>query len=203
MKTKTQQTRCPWCGDDAIYQAYHDTEWGVPETREPKLFEFLLLEGMQAGLSWITILKRREQIGQALAGFDPKVLARFNKRDVTRAMNTPGMIRHELKVTAAINNAKAYLQLIDKGQTLFDLLWSMVDYRVQINRRHSMQDVPAATPLSTQMAKVLKQAQFSFVGPTICYALMQATGMVNDHLQDCYRFDDCVAIAEQCREVTV
>ncbi len=181
------QKRCPWSGDDPLYIEYHDKEWGVPVHDDQVLFEFLILEGMQAGLSWITILRKRENFRRAFAGFDPEKVARFGKRDVARLMGDAGIIRNELKIHAAVANAKAVLQLHDEGRTLDEYLWQFVDGTPRINRRRGMKDVPAKTPQSDAMSLDLKKRGFKFIGSTICYAHMQATGMVNDHITSCFR----------------
>lgn len=179
--------RCPWCGDDPLYQAYHDTEWGVPVHDERTLFEFLMLEGAQAGLSWITILRKRENYRRAFHGFDPERVARYNRRSVERLMADAGIVRNRLKIEAAIGNARAFLE-IQESQGSFDrYIWNFVDGRPIVNRFKGLSEVPATTPLAEQISKDLKQRGFRFVGPTIVYAHMQATGMVNDHLVTCPR----------------
>lgn len=185
--TTAYPSRCPWCGDDPLYVAYHDNEWGVPCHDERKLFEFLLLEGAQAGLSWLTILRKRENYRRAFAAFDVEAIARYGERDVTRLLNDAGIVRNRLKIAAAIDNAHATLRLYDQGDTLDRLLWQFVDGRPRINRWRTLDEVPAVTPEATAMAKELKQRGFRFVGPTVMYAYMQATGMVNDHLLSCPR----------------
>lgn len=185
--TDHQPDRCPWCGDDPLYVAYHDNEWGVPCHDERKLFEFLLLEGAQAGLSWLTILRKRENYRRAFAAFDVEAIARYGQRDVTRLLNDAGIVRNRLKIAAAIDNAHATLQLYEQGDTLDRLLWQFVDGRPRINRWRTLDEVPAVTPEATAMAKELKRRGFRFVGPTVMYAYMQATGMVNDHLLSCPR----------------
>jgi DNA-3-methyladenine glycosylase I len=181
------KTRCPWSGDDPLYVEYHDTEWGVPVHDDRKLFEFLILEGMQAGLSWITILRKRENFRRAFAGFDPEKVARFGKRDITRLMADAGIIRNELKVLAAVSNAQSFLRVREELGSFDKYMWQFVGGKPRVNRRRSIRDVPAATPQSDAMSRDLKQRGFKFVGTTICYAHMQATGMVNDHLTTCFR----------------
>lgn len=181
------KTRCWWCGDDTLYRSYHDKEWGVPLRDSERLFEFLMLEGMQAGLSWITILRKREHLRKVFANFNPEKVARFNENKVERLMNDAGIIRSRRKIMAVINNARIYLHLLEQGDNFSEYLWRFTDGKVIQNSWRLMEQVPASTPLSKQMAKTLKQAGFSFVGETICYAFMQAVGMVNDHLADCYR----------------
>ncbi|MBI5861212.1 MAG: DNA-3-methyladenine glycosylase I [Rhodocyclales bacterium] len=180
-------TRCPWCGDDPLYTAYHDTEWGVPCTDERTLFEFLILEGAQAGLSWITILRKRENYRRAFDGFDAQKLARYDETDIARLLADPGIVRNRLKIGAAIANARALLALHAEGQSLDNLLWSVVGGQPQVNRFHTLDEIPAATAASHTLSKELARRGFKFVGPTICYALLQATGRVNDHLLSCPR----------------
>ncbi len=179
--------RCPWCGDDPLYVAYHDSEWGVPCHDERTLFEFLILEGAQAGLSWITILRKRENYRHAFDGFDSNKIARYGEQNVTRLLGDAGIVRNRLKIAAAIDNAKAMLALHESGGTLDALFWQFVDGRPVINHWQSMAEVPAFTPAAIALSKELKQRGFRFVGPTIIYSLMQAIGMVNDHLVTCPR----------------
>ena len=179
--------RCPWCGDDPLYVAYHDTEWGVPCHDERALFEFLILEGAQAGLSWITILRKRENYRRAYHGFDAQKIARYGAKDVARLLADAGIVRNRLKVAASIDNARATLDLYEQGGSLDQLLWSFVDGRPRINRWKSMSEIPAITPQAEAMSKELKRRGFRFIGPTVMYAHMQATGMVNDHLVSCPR----------------
>jgi DNA-3-methyladenine glycosylase I len=180
--------RCAWSGTDPLYVEYHDKEWGVPVHDDGKLFEFLILEGMQAGLSWITILRKRENFRRAFAGFDPEKIARFGKRDIARLMGDAGIIRNELKVRAAVTNAQAMLRVRDAFGSLDNYMWQFVGGAPVINRRRGMKDIPASTPQSDAMSKDLKARGFKFVGTTICYAHMQATGMVNDHATSCFRY---------------
>ena len=176
--------RCFWCNDDPLYQAYHDQEWGVP-SRDPRhLFEMLLLEGAQAGLSWITVLKKRERYREVLLGFDPGRLAVMSDEYIEQLMQDPGIIRNRLKLKAARQNAQAWLRLEEPVA----LLWSFVGGSPRINHFVDRSEVPAVTPQAEAMSKVLKKAGFTFVGPTICYAFMQATGMVMDHTTDCDRY---------------
>ncbi len=186
--------RCPWCGDDPLYVAYHDTEWGAPCHEERRLFEFLILEGAQAGLSWITILRKRESYQRAFDGFDPEIMAHYGDADMARLMADVGIVRNRLKISAAITNARALLDLYDSGSTLDDLLWSFVDGRPVHNTFRSMSEVPAQTPASQRMSKELTRRGFKFVGPTICYANMQSMGMVNDHLISCPRHAELSAL---------
>jgi len=179
--------RCPWCGDDPLYVAYHDKEWGVPCHDERTLFEFLILEGAQAGLSWITILRKRENYRRAFDGFDPEKVARYGEADVARLLGNAGIVRNKLKIAAAIDNARATLALYDAGLTLDTLLWQFVDGNPVINRWQRLDQVPVFTPAAEALSKDLKRRGFRFVGPTVIYSHMQATGMVNDHLVSCPR----------------
>ena len=178
--------RCEWVTDDPLYIQYHDTEWGVPVYDEAQLFECLILEGQQAGLNWLTVLKKRENLRRAYAGFNPARLAQFNQQDFNRLMSDEGIIRNRLKVNAAIQNAKALLNLHDQGESLSTLLWECVEGQPQINNWQCSGDVPVMTPVSKAMSTLLKKRGFTFVGATICYAFMQAVGMVNDHVVGCH-----------------
>ena len=185
--------RCLWCGDDPLYVAYHDQEWGVPLHDDRALFEFLILEGAQAGLSWITILRKRDHYRAAFDGFDPAKVARYDQRQVARLLNDPGIVRNRLKIASAIINAGKLLALQEKfagdGQDggFSEYLWRFVDGKPVHNAWRSQSELPAQTPLSVAMSKDLAAQGFKFVGPTICYSLMQAVGLVNDHLVDCFR----------------
>jgi DNA-3-methyladenine glycosylase I len=183
--------RCPWCGSDPLYMAYHDHEWGVPLHDERRLFEMLTLEGAQAGLSWLTILRKREGYRRAFAGFDPQLVAEFGDADVTRLLGDPGIVRNRLKVASTISNARAVLEVQARYGSLDAFLWQFVDGKPIRNKWRSMSEIPASTPLSDVMSKEFKRHGFRFVGSTICYAHMQATGMVNDHLTSCFRYDQC------------
>lgn len=180
--------RCAWCGDDPIYQAYHDHEWGVPCHDDDKLFAMLCLEGVQAGLSWITILKKRKAYYEAFDGFDAVKIAQYDSRKVDELMNNEGIIRHRLKIEAIISNAKAYLK-IKQNQSFNDYVWGIVaNHQSQtplINHPKDINDIPTQTQASQALSKRLKKDGFKFVGPTICYAYMQACGMVDDHVIDC------------------
>jgi DNA-3-methyladenine glycosylase I len=178
--------RCGWCGTDPIYVAYHDTEWGVPERDPRALWEKLILDGFQAGLSWITILRKREAFRAAFAGFDPEAIARWGEAEVAHLLSDPGIVRHRGKIEATIGNARAYLA-ISEGEGFDTFLWKHVDGRPVQNHFATLEEVPAETPVSRAMAKELKSSGFRFCGPTIVYAVMQATGMVNDHLVGCPR----------------
>jgi DNA-3-methyladenine glycosylase I len=183
----SEPTRCDWCGRDPLYVAYHDQEWGVPQHDERTLFEFLLLEGAQAGLSWITILRKREGYRQAFAGFDPERIARFGEPDMARLLANPAIVRNRLKIEAAITNARALLRLYEAGSTLHERLWRQVDGRPVQNSWLCSEQVPATSRQSEAMSRDLRTLGFKFVGPTMCYALMQALGLVNDHLVGCFR----------------
>jgi DNA-3-methyladenine glycosylase I len=183
-----QITRCPWASTE-LMAAYHDREWGVPLHDDRKLFEFLILEGAQAGLSWNTILNRREGYRKAFARFDPKKVAAFGRRDIARLMKDAGIIRNRLKIESAVRNAKAFLEIQRVFGSFDSFIWQFVGGKPLVNRRRSMRDVPARTPESDAMSKDLKRRGFNFVGSTICYAFMQAVGMVNDHLVDCFRYN--------------
>jgi len=184
---KGEPIRCAWCGDDSPYRAYHDTEWGVPCRNEVQLFEMLTLEGAQAGLSWITILRKREGYRRAFQGFDPEVVARFGEADVERLLGDAGIVRNRLKVASTIANARAVLDLRARGASLTEVLWRHVDGIPRQNHWRTLAEVPAKIAESDAMSRELKRLGFRFVGSTICYALMQAVGMVNDHTTDCFR----------------
>ena len=180
-------TRCGWCGTDLLYVSYHDEEWGVPVHDDRKLFEFLILEGAQAGLSWITILRKREAYRQAFAAFDAERVARFNARNVERLLRNPGIVRNRLKVESAVKNARAFLRVQDEFGSFAAYQWRFVDGRPRQNRPRALTDIPAKTNESDALSKDLKRRGFGFVGSTIIYAHMQAVGMVNDHLVGCFR----------------
>ena len=183
-------TRCPWCGDDPVYVAYHDTEWGVPVHEEHRHFEFIILEGAQAGLSWITILKRRDGYRRAFGDFDPEKVARFGEEEIGRLRNDTGIIRNERKIRAAVKNAQAFLSIQEEFGSFDSYIWEFVGGQPLINEFQDMAGVPAQTELSQKISKDLKRRGFSFVGPTIIYAHMQATGLVNDHLTSCFRHQE-------------
>jgi DNA-3-methyladenine glycosylase I len=184
--------RCPWAETDPVYSAYHDDEWGVPLKDSGKLFEALILDGAQAGLSWITILKRRDGYRAVFDSFDPKKMAAYTEKDVERLMTDTRIIRNRRKILSAIENAKAYRKMADEGIDFSDWLWSYVDHTPIIHHYETMREVPANTELSDRIAKDLKKRGFSFVGSTIIYAFMQAVGMVNDHLKGCFRSSDAM-----------
>ena len=182
-----QLKRCWWCGEDELYMRYHDEEWGVPVHDERELFEFLCLEGAQAGLSWITILRKRDNYRRAFDNFDAHKIARYPDKKIAALLQDPGIVRNRLKVNGFVKNARAYLQLLEEGSSLDSYLWDFVGGETLHNHRRKMSDVPATTAESDAMAKALKKRGFTFVGSTICYAFMQAAGLVNDHLVECYR----------------
>jgi len=179
-------SRCGWCLGDDLYLDYHDKEWGLPLFDDQTLFEFLILEGAQAGLSWITVLRKRENYRLAFDQFDPQKIARYSEKKKQRLLQNPGIIRNKLKINSAINNAQRYLDIQSTG-SFSDYMWNVVDGRSVQNNYKTLADVPSTSDTSDLMAKTLKKAGFNFVGSTICYAFMQATGMVNDHLVDCFR----------------
>ena len=179
--------RCPWPKNDPLYVAYHDEEWGVPERDDRALYEKLVLDGFQAGLSWITILRKRENFRRAFDGFDPERIARYDRRKVAALMNDAGIVRNRAKIEGAILSARGYLDIMETGPGFSALLWGFVDGKPIVNNRRRHGDVPAETPLSRAVSKELSSRGFKFVGPTIVYAFMQAVGMVNDHLVTCYR----------------
>ena len=183
-------TRCAWVGDNPLYVAYHDLEWGVPVHDDRLLFEFLVLEGAQAGLSWLTILRKREGYRKAFVGFDPERVAAFDARDVARLLADSGIVRNRLKIESAIANAKAFLAVRAEFGSFDSYVWRFVDGRPVQNRRQTLDEIPAKTPQAELLSKDLKRRGFRFVGPTICYAHMQATGMVNDHTADCFRWSE-------------
>jgi len=181
--------RCSWCGDTELYQAYHDEEWGVPVYDDRELFEMLNLEGAQAGLSWITVLKKRETYRLAFDQFDPYKIAKYDDDKRAELLQDPGIIRNKLKVNAFIVNAQLYIEMQESGDVKFsEFLWSFVDGKPIVNQHKTLQDIPSSTAESDAMSKALKKLGFKFVGSTICYAFMQATGMVNDHTTDCFRY---------------
>ncbi len=182
--------RCPWPGNDPLYVRYHDDEWGVPVYDNQDLFAKLILDGAQAGLSWITILRKREAYDQAFDGFDPEKIARYDDVKFEELMGNAGIVRNRQKISATIKNAQAFLQLQDELGSFSDYLWSFVGGAPRVNHWRTLNQLPAQTAASQAMSKALKKRGFSFVGPTICYAFMQAVGMVNDHLIDCFRYNE-------------
>lgn len=183
-------TRCQWCGTDPLYVAYHDQEWGVPIYDDQLLFAKLILDGAQAGLSWITILRKRDNYWAAFDQFDPAKIARYDEAKIAELLQNPGIVRNKLKVNAAVKNAQGYLAIQEKEGSFSDFLWQFVDGQPLQNEWPSLKDVPAETAASQAMSKALKKYGFSFVGPTICYAFMQAVGLVNDHLITCFRYEE-------------
>lgn len=185
--------RCAWCGTEPVYQAYHDQEWGVPLHDEQQLFEFLILEGMQAGLSWWCVLQKRARFREVFDDFDPLKIARYDAEKQQALLNDPGIIRNRLKISATINNANRFLALKDQGINFSDYLWQFVDHQPIQHHYEKAEQIPTTTVEAEAMSKALKKAGFKFIGATICYAFMQATGMVNDHLQSCFRSQELSA----------
>ena len=186
----TPHSRCGWVNDDPLYLSYHDEEWGVPVHDERRLFEMLVLEGAQAGLSWYTILKKREAYRRAFDGFDPERIARYGEEKIAALLADPGIVRNRLKIHAAVGNARAVLDLRESGIGFSDFLWEFTGGTPLVNAWRRLEEVPATTPISESMSRALRQRGFRFVGPTICYAFMQAVGMVNDHLTSCFRWEE-------------
>jgi len=184
-------TRCPWPGEDPFYMAYHDTEWGVPEYDDRALYEKLMLDGFQAGLSWITILRKRDNFRRAFEDFNPETIARYDEKKVHALMDDAGIVRNRAKIEGAITSAKCYLTIMEQGPGFSALLWNFMDGQPKVNRFKTTATVPASTPLSVRISKELASRGFKFVGPTIVYAFMQATGMVNDHLVTCHCHETC------------
>lgn len=184
------KNRCTWCGDDALYTAYHDDEWGIPIHDDRLLFEFLVLEGAQAGLSWITILKKRDNYRKAFHNFDHERIAKYTKTDVKRLLADAGIVRNRLKIESAIKNARGVIKIQQEFGSLDSYLWRYVEGTPMQNDWKSMAELPAKTDISEIMSKDLKKRGFNFVGPTICYAFMQAAGFVNDHTSDCFRYEE-------------
>jgi len=191
-----QSKRCPWAGSDPLYVAYHDEEWGVPLTDARALFEKLVLEGFQAGLAWITILRKREAFRAAFDNFDAEAMARYGQRKVASLLKDKGIVRHRGKIEAAISNAKAFLDL-ESGPGFSQFLWGFVDGTPKQNAYKQMADIPAATPESKALAKALKERGFRFCGPTTLHAFMQGIGMVNDHLTGCFRHAECAKLGSR------
>jgi DNA-3-methyladenine glycosylase I len=186
-----ESTRCPWCGQDALYQHYHDRVWGRPVRADRELFAKLCLDGQQAGLSWLTILRKQQNYEAAFEQFDPDRIAGFDQAKVEDLLRNPGIVRNRLKIESIIRNARSFLAYRDAGNSFSDLLWSFVGGAPIQNARRTMQEVPATTPEAEAMSKCLKKMGFNFVGPTIVYAFMQAVGMVNDHLVTCPQWREC------------
>ncbi len=183
----THRKRCPWAGNDPLYCAYHDDEWGVPSMDDRHLFEMLILEGAQAGLSWITILKKRENYRQAFDHFDAEKIARYDQRKIDELLHNAGIVRNKLKINAAIENARQYLNIVEEYGSFSDYIWQFSGGQPTINHWPTLKQVPVTTRESDAMSKALKKRGFKFVGSTTCYAYMQAVGMVNDHITDCFR----------------
>tara|TARA_R110000787_G_scaffold284402_1_gene398057 strand:+ start:301 stop:939 length:639 start_codon:yes stop_codon:yes gene_type:complete len=183
--------RCPWAGNDPLYQSYHDQEWGVPCRDDQKLFEFLVLESAQAGLAWITILRKREHYRRAFAEFRPEQVASFNQQDVAQLLQNRGIVRNRLKIESAVSNARLFLNIQAQFGSFADYLWGFVDNRSIQNHWQDTDAVPATTPLSDTISRDMKKRGFRFFGSTICYAYLQATGLVNDHLVGCFRHRQC------------
>lgn len=182
--------RCSWAGSDPLYVAYHDQEWGVPVHDDHLLFEFLILEGMQAGLSWAIILKKRDNFRRAFDGFDPQRVAQYDDEKVAALLADPGIVRNRLKISAAIRNARSFLEIQSEYGSFDAYIWQFVGGKPKINAWRNLTEIPASTPQSDAMSKDLARRGFKFVGSTICYAFMQAVGMVNDHTVDCYRYNE-------------
>ena len=193
----TPLVRCAWCGADPLYQAYHDTEWGVPLHDDRALFELLTLEGAQAGLSWITVLKKRQNYRAAFAGFDPALVAQFGDTETAALLANPGIVRNRLKIASTIGNARAFLAIQAEFGSFDAWLWNFVDGRPIQNTISSIREIQASTPLSDALSKALKKRGFRFVGSTICYAFLQAAGLVNDHTTDCFRHGEVAALSSR------
>ena len=183
--------KCGWCVDNTLYERYHDEEWGSPIYNDQKLFELLLLEGAQAGLSWITILKKREGYRKALDGFEAKKVALYGPARINELLLNPEIVRNRLKVESAVSNARLVIDIQERTGSFSDYVWQFTDHQPTQNFFRSMEQVPATTPVSDRMARSMKKDGFKYVGSTICYAYMQATGMVNDHLVSCFRHEEC------------
>jgi DNA-3-methyladenine glycosylase I len=189
--------RCPWPKQDPLYVAYHDTEWGVPEYDDRALYEKLVLDGFQAGLSWITILRKRENFRKAFDDFEPEKIARYTPKKIEKLMNDAGIVRNRSKIEGAILSARGWLDIMEKGPGFSALLWEHVGGQPKVNRFRTVKQVPAETDISRKLSKELIGRGFKFVGPTIVYAFMQAVGMVNDHLVDCHRHAPCAKLAKK------
>ncbi len=186
------KSRCSWAGNDPLYIDYHDREWGVPVRDDLTLFEFLTLEGFQAGLSWLTILRKRDNFRNALSDFDYRIIAEYDDRKIKALLNDAGIIRNKAKVNATVTNARAFMEIQVVFGSFSNYIWGFVDGSPVINSRKSLEEIPAQTELSAKISKDLKQRGFKFVGPTIVYSHMQATGMVNDHVTDCFRYQELI-----------
>ena len=190
----TEKIRCGWSTSDPLYIKYHDEEWGVPVHDDRKLFEFLILEGAQAGLSWITVLKKRENFRKAFDHFDPARISLYSEQKIAELMGNNGIIRNRLKISAAITNASKFFEIIEKYGSFDNYIWQFTNGKSKINAWKNEKDIPSETKESQKMSKDLVSKGFKFVGPTICYAFMQATGMVNDHVTSCFRYDELINI---------
>ncbi len=197
MANEVMVNRCTWCGNDPQYVAYHDEDWGVPVYDNRLLFEMLILEGAQAGLSWLTILKKRANYRKAFHDFDAARVANYDQREIDRLMQDAGIVRNRLKIESAIKNARGFLQVCEEFSSFADYLWRYVDGKPVVNAWNKHSDIPALTLTSDQLSKDLKKRGFNFVGSTICYALMQSIGMVNDHTTDCFRYREINQLARQ------
>jgi DNA-3-methyladenine glycosylase I len=186
------KVRCKWCGDDPLYIKYHDEEWGVPEHDDRKLFEMLILEGAQAGLSWITVLKKRENYRKAFNNFDVVKISKYSENKIAKLLENAGIIRNRLKVNSTVTNAKAFLKIQEEFGSFDKYIWQFVGHKPIVNKFKSLSELPTNTGISDLMSKDLKKRGFKFIGSTICYAFMQATGMVNDHTTDCFRYTESV-----------
>ena len=195
----TAVKRCPWPRTDPLYIAYHDEEWGVPERDDRALYEKLVLDGFQAGLSWITILRKRDAFRRAFDGFAPETIARYSGKKIEALMQDAGIVRNRMKIEGAVSSARAWLEIMERGPGFAALLWDFVEGKPIDNRSRAMSDIPAETELSRKISKDLKSRGFKFCGPTIVYAFMQATGMVNDHLTACHRHAACVKLGRTGR----
>lgn len=194
--SKTEATRCPWAGSDPLMMAYHDREWGRPVVDEAGLFELLTLEGAQAGLSWMTILRKREGYRKAFAAFDPQRVAGFDARRIDQLVQNPDIVRHRGKIESTVNNARRILSLWNSGQTLAEICWQLVDGRPLQPGNQAMADVPSRSTVSAQLSKRLKKLGFRFVGDTTCYSFLQAAGLVNDHLLSCPQHAECQTLGQ-------
>ena len=189
--------RCKWCGEDELYVKYHDEEWGKPVFDDNKQFEFLVLESAQAGLSWITILRKRENYRKAYDYFNPKSVASYGEEKIRELMSNEGIVRNESKIRASINNAQRFLEIQEEFVSFYDYIWRFVDYKPVINNCSSEAEIPAKTELSERISKDMKKRGFKFLGPVIIYSHLQATGLINDHIKDCFRYEQLVRISNK------
>lgn len=193
--TASDVSRCEWAGSDPLMISYHDNEWGVPVHDDAELFEFLILEGAQAGLSWNTILNRRETYREAFSQFNVQKVATFTEKDFNRLLNNPRIVRNKLKIKSAINNAQRYITVQEEFGSFDHYFWQFVNFKTIQNQFEKLSDIPASTDLSIKISKDMKKRGFTFIGPTICYAFMQSVGLVNDHLIDCFRYKEIVLLS--------